>query len=174
MPLVDLVDETYVVAEPAVLATRFADPALWRAWWPELRLTVAQDRGAQGLHWRVAGALTGTSEVWLEPYGDGVIVHYYLRVDPTRPGSDTEPLRRPPARMRRLGRRLARRHTIEWKRRVNALKDELEGSRPVGLPRAARPGPHDPADRRADGAVDGDGSVDGSAARTASGVSRAP
>jgi hypothetical protein len=136
MSLVDLIDETYVVAPPAAVAARLREPALWRRWWPELDLVVFQDRGAQGVRWTVTGALVGTSEVWLEPVGDGTLLHYYLRADPTRRGSATEPIAGPPARLARLGRRTARRHALALKRRVNALKDELERGREPGMPPA--------------------------------------
>src|SRR5437879_1970874 len=78
----DLVDETFVVASPAELARLVRNPARWRQWWPDLDLSVFQDRGEQGIRWNVRGALAGSMEVWLEPSGDGVIVHYYLRCDP--------------------------------------------------------------------------------------------
>lgn len=134
MPLVDLIDETYVVAPAEELASRLSDRALWRRWWPELRLVVFQDRGAEGIRWTVTGALVGTSEVWLERYADGTLLHYYLRADPTRRGSPTEPLAGSPARLARRAERLRRAHAVAVKRHVNRLKDELEAGRPVGMP----------------------------------------
>lgn len=131
MPLVDLIDETFVVADADKLAATLADERLWREWWPDLRLTVFMDRGREGIRWTVAGALVGSSEVWLEPHGDGVIVHYYLRCDPAP--SRGWPTR--PKRAARAARRLRHRHAVDWKRRVNALKDELESGRPPGEPR---------------------------------------
>lgn len=123
MPLVDLVDETFIVAAPAVVAARVRDPAVWRQWWPDLRLTVFQDRGDEGLRWTVTGALVGTSELWLEPMLDGTLVHYYLRADPS------DPVRGDPGR---AAGRLARARSIAVKQRLNALKDELESGREVG------------------------------------------
>ena len=123
MPTVDLIDETYVVAAPEAVAAAVHDPARWRQWWPDLALTVFMDRGLDGIRWSVSGALNGSAELWLEPVGDGVLVHHYLRVDPTSPV-------RSPARLRR-------RHALAWKRSVNALKDELERGREPGLPRSA-------------------------------------
>jgi len=119
---------------PAAVAERFRDPELWRSWWPDLELTVFQDRGDAGVRWTVTGALVGTSEVWLEPAGDGTIVHYYLRADPTVAGSATEPVTGRPDRLARMAARVARDHAVALKRRVNALKDELEAGRPVGMP----------------------------------------
>jgi hypothetical protein len=130
MPLVDLIDETFVVADPDAVAAVVADPRRWRAWWPDLRLTVFMDRGRQGVRWSVAGRLVGSSEIWLEPFGDGVIVHYYLRCEPATP-------RRPhsPRRAARAAARLRHRHAVAWKLRVNSLKDELEAGRQPGEPR---------------------------------------
>ena len=126
MPQLDLVDETFVVADPARVAAAVRDPGRWRRWWPDLRLGVFQDRGDAGVRWNVRGALTGSMEVWLEPYGDGVIVHHYMRCDVsgTRPRSPAAA-----ARLRRRRERHAKR--VFW-----ALKDELEGDRRAGEPRA--------------------------------------
>lgn len=143
-PLVDLVDETFVVAPPGVLAERLGRPALWREWWPELELTVFQDRGSAGVRWSVTGALVGTAELWLEPYADGTIVHYYLRATPTRRGSRTEPVGPRPAAAARLRRRVAEAYAHRVKRRLNALKDELERDRPPGMPAARDPAVKEP------------------------------
>ncbi|MBO0828432.1 MAG: polyketide cyclase / dehydrase and lipid transport [Streptosporangiales bacterium] len=127
MPVVDLVDETYVRAAPARLAAVFRDPASWPSWWPTLRLHLAEDRGREGVRWWVSGQLTGTSEVWLERYRDGTVVHFYLRVDPR----DAPP----PGRLRtRLADRLRRHHALSFKRRINRLKDELEHRAVVASP----------------------------------------
>lgn len=133
MPQVDLVDETFVVAEPGPVAAAVRDPARWAAWWPDLQLSVFQDRGDAGVRWNVRGALTGSMEVWLEPYGDGVIVHHYVRCDVAgdRPVSPAAA-----ARQRRRRERHAKR--VFW-----ALKDELEAGRPAGEPR--QPPPRRPA-----------------------------
>lgn len=127
--MVDLVDETYVHAPPARLAAVFRDPATWPSWWPTLRLDLAEDRGREGVRWRVSGRFTGTSEVWLEGYRDGTLVHFYLRVDPP----DVPP---PGRRRARLADRLRRRHALAFKRRINRLKDELEGRTVVASPSA--------------------------------------
>ena len=122
MPALDLVDETFVSAPPARVAAAVRDPARWREWWPDLRLGVFQDRGDAGVRWNVRGALTGSMEIWLEPHGDGVILHHYVRCDLPAGGN--------PVRERRRRQRHARR--VFW-----ALKDELESGRPAGEP--ARP-----------------------------------
>ena len=121
MPTVDLIDETYVVAAPEAVAAAVHDPARWLLWWPDLALTVFMDRGVDGIRWSVTGALNGSAELWLERVGDGVLVHYYLRVDPKRPVRSPD--------------RLRRRHALAWKRSVNALKDELERGRGPGSSR---------------------------------------
>jgi hypothetical protein len=137
MPLVDLIDETYVVAEPVVVAERLRDPALWKRHWPGLDLVVFMDRGGNGTRWTITGDLVGTCEVWLEAHADGAIVHYFLRADPTRRGSRTEPVTGSPRRMQRLAATVARAHAHRWKSMLNTLKDELEGGRAVGEPREA-------------------------------------
>jgi hypothetical protein len=65
-------------------------------------------------------------EVWLEPFGDGVILHYYLRADPA--GAPYRSVHRAVAEVRRRQRAIKR---IFW-----ALKDELEGGRRPGEPPA--------------------------------------
>ncbi len=121
-----MIDETFVVAEPAAVAAVLHDPQRWRRWWPELELSVFADRGIQGVRWNVTGALTGSMEVWLEPFGDGVILHYYLRADPA--GAPYRSVHRAVAEVRRRQRAIKR---IFW-----ALKDELEGGRRPGEPPA--------------------------------------
>jgi hypothetical protein len=135
---VDLVDETYVVVERGRLAAVIADPSRWRQWWPSLDLTVFMDRGLDGIRWSITGELIGSAEIWLEVYGDGVLVHYYLRGEPTVPGSATTARSLPDsARGRRELYRLRRHHAIAWKRVVWSLKDEMEGDRRPGEARLA-------------------------------------
>jgi hypothetical protein len=151
-PPVDLVDETFVVADRRLLARQISDPALWLEWWPDLRLSVVTDRGVDGIRWSVSGALSGTAEIWLEPWQDGVVVHWFLRagLPPPRGSRDTglPPPRGsrdtglPPRGSRRSGSlterecaRLRHRYATAFKRRIHALKDDLERGRPAGLPR---------------------------------------
>ena len=136
MVSVDLVDETYVVVDRALLAAVVADRARWDRWWPELTLTVFLDRGLDGIRWSVSGALVGSSEIWLEQVGDGVLLHYYLRADPALPGfaATARMIPTSPHGRRQLD-AIRTRHAMAWKRAVWALKDELEGDRQPGDPR---------------------------------------
>jgi hypothetical protein len=114
-------DDSFVPASPARVAAYFADPAVWRSWWPGLDLRVDEDRADQGIRWRVAGPLIGRAEVWIEAYGTkGSIVHFFLRGDPPRP-------RRWLAAGR--ARRMTNAYRTSWKRRIHALADQL-ASRP--------------------------------------------
>jgi hypothetical protein len=139
-PPVDLVDETFVVADRRLLARQISDPALWLEWWPDLRLSVVTDRGVDGIRWSVSGALSGTAEIWLEPWQDGVVVHWFLRAGlPPRGSRDTG---LPPrgsggsgSHLERECARLRHRYATAFKRRIHALKDDLERGRPAGLPR---------------------------------------
>jgi hypothetical protein len=110
----DLADDTFIAAPPAVVARLVADPARWRAWWPDLTLVTERDRGRSGRQWRVAGALSGTAEIWLEPVGDGTVLHFYLRTG--------------------LSDRARAARATAWKRSVHAVKDELERGREPGTP----------------------------------------
>lgn len=159
VPMVDLIDETFVVAAPADVAAALHDPQLWRRLWPGLDLVVFQDRGVQGLRFTVTGELVGTSELWVEAYGDGAIVHYYCRCDVTRRGSDTEPITGTPRRLARTALEQTRRHAIATKAGINALKDRLEAGRAPGTglpqPPPPAPGPARAASRTAEITPDG-------------------
>ena len=143
MPAIDLVDETWLAADPELVAAVAHDPQRWRLWWPDLDLVVFQDRGLAGLRWSCTGALVGSCELWLEPWGSepsgrGVLVHHYLRADPTRRGSRTEAVSDlPPRRAVAVRDRRAR----AWKVAVHAWKDEMEAGRVLGPPTAAPPMP---------------------------------
>ncbi|HEX6073905.1 MAG TPA: polyketide cyclase / dehydrase and lipid transport [Micromonosporaceae bacterium] len=123
MPAIDLVEETFVAAHPALVRARVATPEFLRELWPDLRLRVSEDRGREGLRFVVAGALTGTAEVWLEEWADGVIVHLYLRADPAGWGWAA----RRALREQHHSRATAR--LVLWQ-----VKDELEAGRRPGQP----------------------------------------
>lgn len=127
MPLVDVVDSTWFAARPATVAAIVAEPANWRRWWPGLTLAVAEWRGEKGVRWLVTAVagrgagLAGSAEVWLEPMFDGVVAHFFLRLDPPRGRS--------------LSRRKAERIADGYRRRTKqafwALADELDPARRV-------------------------------------------
>src|SRR5437899_10772010 len=113
MPQVDVVDETWIGADPDRVAARVADPANWQRWWPDLELTVDELRGAEGVRWSLPG---GSMEVWLQPDLDGVRLHYFLRLDPP-----DGPALSPAQVARRV-----RAHRTRAKRIFWSLKDDLE------------------------------------------------
>jgi hypothetical protein len=122
---VDIVDETFLVVPPKIVASAFADPAAWRRYWPDLTLTVYLDRGDEGLRWTVGGALVGTMEVWLEPVLDGTVLHYFLRAElPASVGPRQADIER-------------RRRQLAAKRIALGLKAVLEDGRAPGCPPAS-------------------------------------
>jgi hypothetical protein len=127
MPQVDLIDETFVAAAPPLVAAACGDPALWRRLWPDLAAEVFADRGTEGLRFTVTGPWVGTAELWLEPSGDGVIVHHYLRLD--RAGGAPCP---PGRALREAGRRARHAKRVLW-----VEKDRIEAGRPPGTPARA-------------------------------------
>lgn len=112
--------ETFVAAPPRTVAERLARPDARAALWPDLTVTVAQERGLEGQRYLVDGAWRGSAELWLSGCLDGVLVHAYLRVDPARPVRDA--------------RRAARRRQESMRRALWALADELTAGRPPGVP----------------------------------------
>jgi len=129
MHSIQIADETFVSADPAEAGMAVGDPANWRRWWPDLRLTVVEDRGEVGHRWTVAGALTGTMEVWLQPALDGVILHYFLHAEPS--GVAAWQLQKMNlAKMNHQRRVAGKEMAFEVKRR-------LEATRPVGVSRLA-------------------------------------
>jgi hypothetical protein len=121
---VDIVDETFLVVPPKIVASAFADPATWRRYWPDLTLSVYADRGDEGIRWTVRGALTGTMEVWLEPMLDGTLLHYFLRAELSGPGTADI----------RAADRERRRRQLAAKRIALRLKSLLEDGRAPGDP----------------------------------------
>lgn len=140
MPLVDLVDETFIVVERSPLAAVVSDPGRWRRWWPDLDLVVFMDRGLDGVRWSMTGSLVGSCEIWLEPALDGVLLHYYLRGELT--GSSSTAIRPLPDSPKgwRVAARERRRRALTWKGHAWALKDELEAGRRPGEARGSAPG----------------------------------
>ncbi|MFC0624382.1 SRPBCC family protein [Kribbella deserti] len=124
MPSLDVNCDDLIVAEPAYVARRLGDDSLWRSWWPKLTLTPYERRGLEGVRWTVAGELTGTAEFWLEQVRDGVVVHWYLRAEPSRKLS------------RRAVDRLRESYVGGYRRQLWRFKDEVEAGRAAGEHRA--------------------------------------
>ncbi|WLP90376.1 MULTISPECIES: hypothetical protein [Gordonia] len=131
---IQVADDTFVAAAPAVAAEVVGDRARWRRWWPDLRLEVVEDRGAQGVRWRVDGPLTGTMEIWCEAVMDGFVLHYFLHAEPT--GSLPADAR---ARAEDLAER-NRRRRVAGKVMAFEVKDLLEDGRAPGEPAAVAAG----------------------------------
>lgn len=125
VPQIDIVDSTWFAARPAVVAAQVAEPANWRRWWPELALEVDEWRNEKGVRWLVpsvtgvGAGLTGSAEIWLEPMFEGVVAHFFLRLDPP-PGS---------AISRRRGERVADHHRRRTKQAFWAIADQLDPGR---------------------------------------------
>ena len=122
MPDIDVVDSTWICAPPTTVAAIVAEPSNWRRWWPDLVLDVQEWRGEKGVRWFVTAApdhTAGTMEIWLEPSCDGVVLHYFLRLD----GADGRRVRARKARRMVEARRKATKQLF-W-----ALSDQLEPSR---------------------------------------------
>src|SRR5689334_15729974 len=129
MNSIQIADQTFVAADPIEVGKAVADAASGRRWWPDLRLTVIEDRGALGHRWTVNGALTGTMEVWLEPALDGVILNYFLHAEPA--GVAAWQL----AKMNLA--KINHQRRVAGKKMSFEVKRKLEASRPVGMPRPA-------------------------------------
>lgn len=124
-PILDIVDETFIRASRHDVAAAVRER--WPSWWPSLTLGVYMDRGWDGMRWTVTGDVVGSAEIWLEEHAPGVLLHHYLRADPTRPGSVYEPraLGKSHRAQRQIA-RLRRRYVRAWKKIAWSLKDELE------------------------------------------------
>lgn len=132
MSQIDLMDETWIRAPLPGVADAVADTLNWAGWFPDLNLCLHQLRGPLGVRWWVAPSgrrrLVGSMEIWLEPSLDGVLLHYFLRLD-----RDDARALRPVAR-----RRIERACVTAAKRAFFALKDELESAGHPGRGAAPR------------------------------------
>lgn len=123
---IQVADQTFVAAPPERIAEEIAAPDRWRVWWPDLVLTVREDRAEKGIRWVVSGPLDGTMEVWIEPVLDGAVLHYFLHCEPAADAAGTG--RSPDlAEMNHQRRLQGKVMTFEVKRR-------LEAGRPAGEP----------------------------------------
>ena len=76
---VDVVDETFVDADPARVRAALAQDSWCDSVWPHLRRELLRDRGPKGIRWTVSGQVVGEMEVWIEPWWEGALVHHYVR-----------------------------------------------------------------------------------------------
>ncbi|MCM6773367.1 polyketide cyclase / dehydrase and lipid transport [Nocardia sp. CDC159] len=123
MSSIQVADQTFVAAPGSAVAAVLADRDSWRRWWPDLALEVREDRAEKGIRWTVAGPLTGTMEVWLEPSLDGVILHYFLHAEPWNAARLTPRALLAANRQRR----------VAGKRMSFEVKARLEAGRPAGV-----------------------------------------
>jgi hypothetical protein len=141
VPLVDVMDSTWLRARPQAVGLIVADPPLWQRWWPGLELVAYEQRADKGIRWDVRSVegfpgLTGTAELWLQAQGEGVVAHFFLRLDVagdiddaagnTVSGRDVEALRW--------------RYRLSTKRALWALGDQLDPGR-LERHTSARPAP---------------------------------
>ncbi|MDL9937376.1 hypothetical protein QSJ18_11530 [Gordonia sp. ABSL1-1] len=125
---IQVADETFVAAAPALVADVIGERANWRRWWPDLRLTVTEDRGPQGMRWTVDGPLTGTMEIWCEAVLDGFVLHYFLHAEPVASLPDAPEARADVLAEANKFRRVA------GKVMSFEVKDRLEAGREIGAP----------------------------------------
>ena len=129
MNSIQIADETFVAADPVEVGRAVGNSASGRRWWPDLLLTVVEDREDKGHRWTVAGALTGTMEIWLEPVLDGVVLHYFLHAEPS--GAAAWQL----AKMNLA--KMNHQRRVAGKNMAFEVKRTLEATRPVGVSRLA-------------------------------------
>jgi hypothetical protein len=117
MPQLELIDETWIAAPPAAVASLIADSARWADWWPDAPLEVREDRGPEGIRWAIAagGEVEGSVEIWLQAVRDGVVLHYFVRADHLPTPWPRRRLNRERIRLQRRAKR------VFW-----AVKDERE------------------------------------------------
>lgn len=126
MSSIQVADQTFVAASPKRIAESVHSPTRWRQWWPDLVLTVREDRADKGVRWTVEGALTGTMELWLEPVMDGAIIHYFVHAEPAGV---------PPEKVASLDLDdLNRRRRVQGKQMSFEIKSRLEAGRAAGEP----------------------------------------
>ncbi len=122
---IQVADETFLAASPDAVGRAVGDRAGWRRWFPDLLLEVVEDRADKGVRWTVAGPLTGTMEIWLEPVLDGVVLHYFLHAEPSgAAGWQTVKVDLPA---------MTHRRRVAGKRMAFEVKNTLEAGRPVGV-----------------------------------------
>lgn len=122
---IQIADETFVAADPAAVGRAVSNRDAWRRWFPDLVLTVVEERAEKGMRWTVDGPLAGTMEIWLEPVLDGVVLHYFLHAEPSGGVVKTNAAK------------MTHQRRVAGKRMAFEVKGRLEAARPVGV----APGP---------------------------------
>lgn len=133
VPQVDVLQQMFVAAAPPAVVAGLCRTEVRHALWPDLEVTLGQDRGAAGQRYLVRGRWHGSAELWLPACADGVLVHSYLRLD------------RPWPLPARRCRREQRRRSEHMRRTLWALKDQLEAGRAPGDPAVPVPDAAPPA-----------------------------
>lgn len=128
---IQVADDTFVAAPPELVIGYVDDPSNWRRWWPDLRLAVTEERGAQGIRWSVDGPVRGTMEIWCEQIMDGFVLHYFLHGEPA-----AELPSEPRARIAAVA-DLVQRRRVAGKVMSFEVKDRLEAGREIGGPAIA-------------------------------------
>lgn len=134
MPLLDVIDQTFVVAPASVLRPQLCDERMWAG--AGIVATVREDRRLLGVRWDVCGAVRGTSEIWLEQAHGGTLVHLFLQADPVRATSSSRAHRRHVAPVKRWILSVKRRHDMHRPAAVLAA--------PPAPPSTMDPHSHDP------------------------------
>ncbi|MGJ0120827.1 hypothetical protein ACQ7HM_16625 [Williamsia sp. MIQD14] len=136
MSSIQVADETFVAASPHDAPHVLADRSRWRRWWPDLLLTVVEDRREQGMRWSISGGANGTMEVWIEEVLDGFVLHYFMHAEPAEDGDDLAE-----GSARRRATRLAsanHRRRVAGRAMSTEVKDRLEAGRAAGEPAVGR------------------------------------
>lgn len=128
---IQVADETFVAAAPATAGAVVNDRARWRQWFTDLSLDVVEDRGDQGVRWRISGPLEGTMEIWCEEVLDGFVLHYYLHAEPVTALPSDPKVAGP------LIAELNKHRRVAGKEMSFQVKALLEGDREIGGPATA-------------------------------------
>ena len=121
---IQIADLAYLPVPADDIALVIANSAEWPRWFPNLRLTVTENRGPLGLRWTATGAVDGTSEIWLESVAEGTNLHYFLHAAPSGTGS--------PATQAKRAASLTTFYRFRFKDLVNELRQLLDSDRPAG------------------------------------------
>lgn len=133
---IQVADETFVAASAHDAPRVLADRSRWRRWWPDLHLTVVEDRVEQGMRWSISGGANGTMEVWLEEVLDGFVLHYFMHAEPaeTDDGVAEGSARRRAAWLASANHR----RRVAGRAMSTEVKDRLEAGRAAGEPAVGR------------------------------------